>query len=46
MAAVNYRTADVDGLQIFYREAGAAAAPHLLLLHGFKLPALRVVHDV
>jgi pimeloyl-ACP methyl ester carboxylesterase len=35
MAAVNYRTADVDGLQIFYREAGAAAAPHLLLLHGF-----------
>jgi pimeloyl-ACP methyl ester carboxylesterase len=35
MAAVNYRTADVDGLQIFYREAGAAEAPHLLLLHGF-----------
>src|SRR5215510_7436133 len=35
MAAVNYRTADVDGLTIFYREAGAAAAPHLLLLHGF-----------
>jgi pimeloyl-ACP methyl ester carboxylesterase len=35
MAAVTYRTADVDGLQIFYREAGAAAAPHLLLLHGF-----------
>ena len=34
MAAVNYRTADVDGLPIFYREAGAAAAPHLLL-HGF-----------
>jgi pimeloyl-ACP methyl ester carboxylesterase len=35
MAAVNYRTADVDGLQIFYREAGVAEAPHLLLLHGF-----------
>ena len=35
MAAVTYRTADVDGLPIFYREAGAAAAPHLLLLHGF-----------
>ena len=35
MAAVTYRTADVDSLQIFYREAGAAAAPHLLLLHGF-----------
>src|SRR5437870_2076118 len=35
MAAVKYRTVEVDGLQIFYREAGAAAAPHLLLLHGF-----------
>src|SRR5262245_15293652 len=35
MAAVNYRTIDVDGLKIFYREAGAAGAPHLLLLHGF-----------
>jgi pimeloyl-ACP methyl ester carboxylesterase len=34
MAAVNYRTAAVDGLTIFSREAGAAAAPHLLL-HGF-----------
>ncbi len=22
MAAINYRTADVDGLEIFYREAG------------------------
>src|SRR5262245_42275593 len=35
MAAVQYRTAAVDGLQIVSREAGAAAAPHLLLLHGF-----------
>ena len=35
MAAVNYRTADVGGLKIFYREAGAAEAPSLLLLHGF-----------
>jgi len=35
MVAAKYRTADVDGLQIFYREAGAAEAPHLLLLHGF-----------
>ena len=35
MAAVKYRTADVDGLTIFSREAGAAEAPHLLLLHGF-----------
>ena len=30
-----YRTADVDGFNIFYREAGAPDAPKLLLLHGF-----------
>ena len=35
MGAVKYRTVDVDGLKIFYREAGAAEAPSLLLLHGF-----------
>jgi pimeloyl-ACP methyl ester carboxylesterase len=35
MTAVRYRTADVDGLDIFYREAGAAGAAKLLLLHGF-----------
>ncbi len=35
MTTVNYRTADVDGCKIFYREAGAPAAPKLLLLHGF-----------
>ena len=35
MASVKYRTADVDGFNIFYREAGAAGAPKLLLLHGF-----------
>ena len=29
-----HRTVDVDGLQIFYREAGDPAAPTLLLLHG------------
>jgi pimeloyl-ACP methyl ester carboxylesterase len=32
---VTYRTATVDGLRIFYREAGPPAAPTLLLLHGF-----------
>jgi pimeloyl-ACP methyl ester carboxylesterase len=31
---VTYRTIDVDGLPIFYREAGPATAPVLLLLHG------------
>ena len=35
MTAVAYRTADVDGFKIFYREAGAPGAPKLLLLHGF-----------
>ncbi|MGH6780003.1 MAG: alpha/beta fold hydrolase [Bradyrhizobium sp.] len=35
MTRINYRTADVDGLKLFYREAGSAAAPKLLLLHGF-----------
>jgi pimeloyl-ACP methyl ester carboxylesterase len=35
MTPVKYRTADVDGFKVFYREAGSADAPVLLLLHGF-----------
>jgi pimeloyl-ACP methyl ester carboxylesterase len=35
MSAIKYRTADLDGFKIFYREAGATGAPKLLLLHGF-----------
>jgi pimeloyl-ACP methyl ester carboxylesterase len=35
MTGITYRTADVDGFNIFYREAGAPGAPKLLLLHGF-----------
>src|ERR1700735_4759179 len=35
MAPIKYRTAGVDGLKVFYREAGTAGAPKLLLLHGF-----------
>jgi pimeloyl-ACP methyl ester carboxylesterase len=35
MTAINYRTANVDGRAVFYREAGAPGAPKLLLLHGF-----------
>jgi pimeloyl-ACP methyl ester carboxylesterase len=35
MSAIHYRTANVNGLKVFYREAGAAASPKLLLLHGF-----------
>lgn len=30
-----YRTVDVDGLSVFYREAGPQDAPTILLLHGF-----------
>jgi pimeloyl-ACP methyl ester carboxylesterase len=35
MSNITYRTADVDGLKVFYREAGRTDAPTLLLLHGF-----------
>src|SRR5882724_9479737 len=35
MTAIKYRTANVNGLGVFYREAGASTAPKLLLLHGF-----------
>jgi pimeloyl-ACP methyl ester carboxylesterase len=35
VTTIAYRIADVDALKIFYREAGAADAPKLLLLHGF-----------
>ena len=31
----NYRIASVDGLKVFYREAGDPKAPTVLLLHGF-----------
>jgi pimeloyl-ACP methyl ester carboxylesterase len=35
MTAITYRRADVDGFNVFYREAGRPGAPKLLLLHGF-----------
>ena len=38
-----YHTVDVDGLKLFYREAGASEAPALLLLHGFPTRRLRTV---
>ena len=31
---ISYRTVNVDGLSIFYREAGPKDAPTILLLHG------------
>jgi alpha-beta hydrolase superfamily lysophospholipase len=36
---VFYRTVKVDGLNIFYREAGAKDAPTILLLHGLPSPS-------
>jgi len=35
MLKVSFRKIDVDGLKIFYREAGSKDAPAMLLLHGF-----------
>jgi len=34
-ATVHYKTVEIDGLDIFYREAGNPENPTLLLLHGF-----------
>jgi len=34
-STVLYKTAKIDGLDIFYREAGPRNAPTILLLHGF-----------
>jgi len=31
----HYRTVDIDGVSVFYREAGAPGAPVVLLLHGW-----------
>ncbi|MFD5648981.1 alpha/beta fold hydrolase [Streptomyces sp. NPDC127039] len=35
MPSVHHRTATVDGHEIFYREAGPADAPVIVLLHGY-----------
>ncbi|SFS81488.1 alpha/beta fold hydrolase [Saccharopolyspora flava] len=35
MSSVHHRTATVDGHEIFYREAGPAEAPAIVLLHGY-----------
>jgi pimeloyl-ACP methyl ester carboxylesterase len=32
---VHHRTVEIDGLEIFYRDAGSPVAPTVLLLHGF-----------
>ena len=33
--SISYHTVEIQGLEIFYREAGPADAPAVLLLHGF-----------
>ena len=33
--SISYHTVEIDGLKIFYREAGPANAPTVLMLHGF-----------
>jgi pimeloyl-ACP methyl ester carboxylesterase len=35
MSAVTYWKVDVDGIGVFYRDAGPRDAPTILLLHGF-----------
>jgi pimeloyl-ACP methyl ester carboxylesterase len=35
MTAITYRSTDVNGLNVFYREAGPPGAPKLLLMHGY-----------
>jgi len=35
MTAIHHRTATVDGLEVFYREAGSPQLPTVVLLHGF-----------
>ena len=41
VARVAYRTVKIDGLDIFYREAGSKDAPVVLLLHGFPTSSHR-----
>jgi pimeloyl-ACP methyl ester carboxylesterase len=33
--AIHYRTQSIDGVRVFYREAGPTDAPTIVLLHGF-----------
>jgi pimeloyl-ACP methyl ester carboxylesterase len=35
MIPITYRSTDVNGLKVFYRESGPSDAPKLLLLHGY-----------
>ncbi|MEU0564043.1 alpha/beta hydrolase [Nonomuraea sp. NPDC005983] len=37
---IRYRTAVIEGLEVFYREAGDPSAPTLVLLHGFPTSSI------
>src|SRR2546427_5576054 len=45
MGTVTFREVDVDGIKVFYREAGPKDAPTILLLHGFP-PAGHMFRDL
>jgi len=44
MPAVHHRYATIDGHRLFYREAGDAGAPTLVLLHGFPTSSYMFRH--
>ena len=44
LAPVTHRTVDVDGITIFYREAGAPDAPVVLLPHGYPSSSFQYRH--
>jgi pimeloyl-ACP methyl ester carboxylesterase len=46
MAAVRHRYATIDGQRLFYREAGAADAPTIVLLHGFPTSSFMFRHPI
>ena len=34
---IQYKTVNVDGLDVFYREAGDPSKPAFVLLHGYRV---------
>lgn len=43
---MNFNTADVSGLRLFYREAGDPSKPTIVLLHGFPSSSSYTFHDL
>ena len=44
MTTVHHRYATVNGRRVFYREAGPAGAPTVVLLHGFPASSFMFRH--